>query len=144
MRKFWKGDVLRVLDPAEIPRFVAADKYSTCRHAGREWVIDDSLAALEARLAPLGFVRVHRAELVQLARIVALHQVQGTLEAELDDGQRASVSRAARTGTQAPARTRIGLARARGSWIRRRLRGTTATRTCWAPSPPIGDNPCTG
>jgi two-component system LytT family response regulator len=56
-------------------------------------VVDESLAALERRLAPLGFVRVHRAELVQLGRIAALHHEPGALEAELDDGDCVPVSR---------------------------------------------------
>lgn len=87
------GDTLRLLDPRDITRFYAADKYAVCRHEGREWTIDDSLASLERRLVPHGFARVHRSELIQLARVVALHSDSGSLEAELDDRQRVPVSR---------------------------------------------------
>lgn len=87
------GDSLRLIDPRLVTRFRATDKYAVCVLDGREWIVDESLAVLEQRLAPHGFVRVHRSELVQLARVTALHADGGTLEAELDDGQRVPVSR---------------------------------------------------
>jgi DNA-binding LytR/AlgR family response regulator len=58
---------------------------------GAEHVLDQSLVELEERLP--GFVRVHRAELVNLARVVALHRGGEGAELELDDGDRVPVSR---------------------------------------------------
>jgi DNA-binding LytR/AlgR family response regulator len=47
------------------------------------------------RLAAWGFVRVHRGELVQLARVRALHATATGAEVEFEDGQRAKASRRA-------------------------------------------------
>jgi two-component system LytT family response regulator len=51
------------------------------------------LSQLEERLAPLGFLRVHRAELVRLDAVRALRSEHGSTEVELSDGQRVPVSR---------------------------------------------------
>jgi DNA-binding LytR/AlgR family response regulator len=83
------GDVVRVFAASAIPRFRAEAKYTVFEIDGVENLIEESLGELEARLEAWGFVRVHRAELVQLARIRALRGH----ELELDDGQRAKVSR---------------------------------------------------
>jgi two-component system LytT family response regulator len=83
----------RLFDPTEIGRIQASEKYALFRHAGREFVLDDSLSALEARLAGAGFLRVHRGELVNLAQVRALHVEDGAASVELSDGQRVPVSR---------------------------------------------------
>jgi DNA-binding LytR/AlgR family response regulator len=83
------GEVVRVFAASAISRFRAEAKYTVFDIDGVENLIEESLGELEVRLEPWGFVRVHRAELVQVARIRAL---RGN-ELELDDGQRARVSR---------------------------------------------------
>lgn len=89
-----RGDVIELFDPLSIPRFRSDAGYVVFTKDGREHVVDESLSELEERLAPLGFQRVHRSELVRLDDVRALHrQDQGTV-AELSDGQRARVSRA--------------------------------------------------
>lgn len=87
------GEVLRLFDPAQLTRIRAADKYAIIDMGGEEFVLDDSLTSLEKRLAPHGFVRVHRAELINLAAVRALHGSGSATEVELSDGQRAPVSR---------------------------------------------------
>ena len=89
------GGALRLFDPRGITRFHASDKYTLFHVDGAEYVLDDSLATLEQRLAGLGFLRVHRSELVNLAEARALHQRDGAAVLELSDGQRAQVSRRA-------------------------------------------------
>ena len=89
------GGVLRLFDPRTITRFHASDKYTLFRVDAAEYVLDDSLTTLAARLAGLGFLRVHRSELVNLAEARALHQRDGAAVLELSDGQRAPVSRRA-------------------------------------------------
>lgn len=84
---------VRLFDPREVTRFYAADKYSMVRLGDEELILDDSLAALEAKLSPFDFVRVHRAELVSLAHVRAVHTEDGETWLELSDGQRADVSR---------------------------------------------------
>lgn len=88
-----EAGTIRVFDATAIPRFHAADKYTVFRGPdGDEHVLDESLNELELRLRDHGFVRVHRAELVDLRRAVALH-TRGGASLELDDGQRAAVAR---------------------------------------------------
>ena len=89
------GDAIELLDPADVARLFASDKYTLCRLGGRELVLDDSLSVLEARLAPHGFFRAHRGELINLHRVRALRHEPDGAYAELDDGQRAQVSRRA-------------------------------------------------
>ena len=87
------GASVRLFDAREIGRIWAADKYTAFMHEGAEQVLDDSLSQLELRLGAHGFVRVHRAELVNLAWVRALHSEDGAVSLELRDGQRVSVSR---------------------------------------------------
>lgn len=88
-----RGDAVHFFDPAEIVRFTAASGYTSFRREDREFLLDESLNQLEERLAPHGFLRVHRAELVRLDAVRALHGEHGSTEVELSDGQRAPVSR---------------------------------------------------
>jgi DNA-binding LytR/AlgR family response regulator len=87
------GDTFRLFDPAAITRLWSQDKYTAFLHDGVEHLLDESLTTLEQRLAPLGFLRVHRSELVALHHIRALHLDGDLATLELDDGQRAPVSR---------------------------------------------------
>lgn len=84
---------LRIFDAREITRFWSSERYTVFLGEGRELLTQEPLAELEQRLAPHGFLRVHRAELVQLPKIRALHPQAGQWEIELSDGQRARVGR---------------------------------------------------
>lgn len=88
-----RGSTLRVFDCNEIVRFTATGGYTSFTHGGEEFLLDESLAELEERLGPVGFVRIHRAELVQLDAVRALHSDDAGTTVELRDGQRAHVSR---------------------------------------------------
>jgi len=88
-----RGDSLRVFDPTQIERFTAADGYVAFRHGGGEFLLEESLHSLEQRLAPLGFLRIHRSELIRLDAVQALHSEDGNTSVELADGARAPVSR---------------------------------------------------
>jgi two-component system LytT family response regulator len=88
-----RGGATHFFDPAEIARFTAAAGYTAFQRDGQEFLLDESLGQLEARLAPLGFLRIHRSELVRLDAIRALRGEHGAHEVELADGQRAPVSR---------------------------------------------------
>lgn len=87
------GTRVRLFDVAAITRLIAQDKYVVLEHEGREYLLDDSLAVLEPRLAPFGFVRTHRAALVNLAAVVAIVGDAGAAKVELRDGSSAPVSR---------------------------------------------------
>jgi DNA-binding LytR/AlgR family response regulator len=76
-----------------VTRFRASDKYTLFRVDGVEHIVRDSLEKLEERLEPLGFLRVHRAELVRKDAVVALTAEAGGATLELIDGQHVAVSR---------------------------------------------------
>lgn len=87
------GSTVYVVDAAEITRFHAEDKVTVFTHEGRELLLDESLSSLEQRLAAHGFMRTHRAELVRLSAVRALHTEDGSTSVELRDGSRAAVGR---------------------------------------------------
>ncbi len=89
------GGAIHLLDPRRITRLVARGGYVAARVGGREFLLEDSLAALGERLAPLGFVRVHRSELVRLDAIRRLRREGDGAIVTLEDGQEARVSRRA-------------------------------------------------
>ena len=86
-------DVVHIFDAREVTRFHAEEKYVVVRKGQEEYLLDDSLNALEQRLASHGFFRVHRSELVNLARVRTLRLEDDGAVIELDDGQQAPVSR---------------------------------------------------
>lgn len=87
------GATAFVFDAREIVRFSAIRKYVAFTHRGRDYLSEESLSALEERLARWSFMRVHRSELVNLARVVALHAEGTSATLELEGGVRVPVSR---------------------------------------------------
>jgi DNA-binding LytR/AlgR family response regulator len=88
-------NVFRVFDARSITRFWSSDKYTSFSADQSEHLTEESLNALEERLAGHGFVRVHRAELVRLDAIRALSVTDEGPQITLADGQVARVSRRA-------------------------------------------------
>jgi len=80
-------------DAREISRFWSADKYTSFLFNGKEYLLEESISSLEARLHPFGFLRVHRAELVQLSQVKTLINQDNQFSVILQDGQQARVSR---------------------------------------------------
>ncbi|AUX22487.1 LytR family transcriptional regulator [Sorangium cellulosum] len=87
------GGKVRFFDPLRVTRFRAEDKYTAFSLDGEEHLLRESLSTLEERLAQLGFLRVHRAELVRASAIRALTPEAGGALLHLSDGQTVSVSR---------------------------------------------------
>jgi DNA-binding LytR/AlgR family response regulator len=83
----------RLFDARSLTRFWASDKYTVFIGDGEERLTAEPLSALARRLAPHGFARVHRAEVVRLSAVRALRSAAGVLQIELEDGQVARVSR---------------------------------------------------
>ncbi len=79
------GDRVTLLDLDQISHFHAADKLTYAVAAGREHVVDETLNALERRLDPARFVRVHRAALVNVAFVAELLPDGGGLALRLRD-----------------------------------------------------------
>ncbi|HPH68619.1 MAG TPA: LytTR family DNA-binding domain-containing protein [Kofleriaceae bacterium] len=76
-----------------VDRFWASDKYTVYERDGVEHMTEESLASLAARLAQLGYMQIHRGELVRVAAIRRVFDDCGSWEAELHDGQIARVGR---------------------------------------------------
>jgi DNA-binding LytR/AlgR family response regulator len=83
----------RLFDARTITRFRACDKYTLFAAEGEEHLTDEPLASLGRRLAPWGFVRAHRAELIRLTAVRSLSSADGIHEARLEDGQVSRISR---------------------------------------------------
>lgn len=87
------GDRSTVIAVGDID-WIEAQDYCAAVHVGDSvHVVRHSLAALEAELDPAQFVRVHRAAMVNLARIRELHHGAGELVVVLHTGARLPVSR---------------------------------------------------
>jgi two-component system LytT family response regulator len=87
------GRILLV-DLAAIDWMEAADNYVRL-HAGRsEYLVRDTLGALERRLDPRRFARIHRSAIVQIDRVAELRSAtHGDFEVRLRDGTRLTLSR---------------------------------------------------
>lgn len=81
----------------EVSWIEADDYYVTVHAAGRRHLWRESLAALEARLDPRRFVRVHRSAIVNVDRVREVeHGRDGRATVRLDTGVRVPVSRSRR------------------------------------------------
>ena len=78
--------------------WIGADDYCSILHiAGKQHIIRETLGALEKKLDPRSFARIHRSVIVNLARVTALRRVRvGGVNVVLRDGTQLAVSRARR------------------------------------------------
>jgi DNA-binding LytR/AlgR family response regulator len=83
----------RMFDARKLTRLWSSEKYTVFFADGAERLTAETLSTLEKRLAPFGFIRVHRGELIRASAVRSLQTRRGVLEAELEDGQIARVSR---------------------------------------------------
>lgn len=89
------------LAPADILFLEAAGNYVEFRTAGATHLVRGTLAAWEARLVDRGFIRVHRARIVNRARIAAIKPTpSGDAEITLDTGATLTASRRYRSALE--------------------------------------------
>ena len=89
------GSSLVPVDVEKISRLEADGDYVTIHADDVRHTLHISLAALESRLDPTKFTRVHRAHIVNLGYVKTFRpDARGNLEAEMTDGTRVPVSRA--------------------------------------------------
>jgi DNA-binding LytR/AlgR family response regulator len=91
----------RIFDARTLTRLWSSEKYTVFLDGGTERLTAETLSTLEKRLAPFGFLRVHRAELIRVSAVRSLRTRDGIVEVELDDGQTARVSRRSVAGLRA-------------------------------------------
>ncbi len=95
-RVLWvrEGSRHRRLSLGGVSHIEAEGDYVRVHEGGRSHLVADSLSAMEARLAPLGFLRIHRRTLVRREAIVAVERAgYGALAVTLADGARLPVGR---------------------------------------------------
>jgi two-component system LytT family response regulator len=78
--------------------WIRSDDYCSILHiAGKQHIIRETLGALEKRLDPRSFARIHRSVIVNLSRVTALRRLRvGGVNVVLRDGTQLPVSRARR------------------------------------------------
>ncbi len=80
------GEKTTILDVARVTHFFSRDKLTFAALAGREHVVDYTLAELEQRLDPRRFARIHRATIVNVPLIQELFpDVDGGMVVRLKD-----------------------------------------------------------
>jgi two-component system, LytTR family, response regulator len=88
------GTNVDLVDPAAIDWITALDYYVELHVGGQTLLLREPLQDLEARLAPLGFVRIHRSTIVNTARVRRIERLaHGDYEVALADGSRLRMSR---------------------------------------------------
>ena len=93
---------VKVIELTDVDWLSAADNYVTLHAGGREFLVRDTLAALERRLEPSAFVRVHRSTIARLDRIAELlPDAHGDFEIRLKNGARLAMSRTYRAAVEA-------------------------------------------
>ena len=89
---------------ADIERLQACGNYVNLLVAGREYPLRSTLAALEARLDPARFARIHRSYVVNLDRVASIEPLEsGDARVHLDDGTALPCSRRYRNALRAAA-----------------------------------------
>jgi two-component system LytT family response regulator len=78
--------------------WIRSDDYCSILHiAGKQHIIRETLGALEKKLDPRAFARIHRSVIVNLSRVTALRRLHvGGVKVVLCDGTQLPVSRARR------------------------------------------------
>jgi len=88
------GDRVAVLRTADIDWVGAAGNYVSLHSDKKEWLLRETIAMLEQRLAPQGFVRIHRSTLVNVDRVSELRALgSGDFGVMLRDGTELKMSR---------------------------------------------------
>ncbi len=88
-----RGELVR-LDVAAIDWIEAERDYMRLHTAGRSFLIHETISALETRLDPAAFIRVHRSAILRRGAIARLvHDGQGNWAAELADGTSVRIGR---------------------------------------------------
>jgi len=86
-----------VVNAADIDWIEAADYYVTLHAGGKGHLLRETMSALEKRLDPARFVRVHRSAIVNIDRVREIHPLfRGDCTLLLADGTQVKLSRARR------------------------------------------------
>jgi len=88
------GDRLMVIHAADIDWVQASGNYVSLNIGKKSWLLRDTISAMDQRLAPLGFARIHRSTLVNVSRVAELRSLDnGEFTVLLNDGTTLKLSR---------------------------------------------------
>jgi two-component system, LytTR family, response regulator len=88
---------VKFLPVAQIDYIISSGPYAEVVAAGRKYLIREAMQALEDKLDPALFTRIHRSTIVRLDRVDTLHRGSGgEYDVQLRDGTRLRVSRSRR------------------------------------------------
>jgi len=88
---------MRFVEADSVDWIEAAGNYVRLHHAGESHLLRETMSALEARLDPRQFIRIHRSTIVNLSRVRELHHIlHGDYSVLLHDGTRLTLSRSYR------------------------------------------------
>ena len=105
-----KGRVLFV-DPIEVVVAKAQGNYVALVHKSGSYLVRETMATAEQKLAPLGFVRIHRSILVNTTLVKDLRRDNtGTYVLRTTDGSEHPVGRAYKDNLKVIARSWLGVA----------------------------------
>lgn len=95
------GGRILILRVEEVEYIEAASNYVRIHSGGREYLLRETMTALEAKLDPSDFVRIHRSTIVRIDRIRELEPLfQGDYVVILENGTRLTSSRGYRDRLQ--------------------------------------------
>jgi len=95
------GGRILILRVADVDWVEAASNYVRLHAGGKEYLLRETMTALEAKLDPNDFVRIHRSTIVRVDKIRELEPLfQGDYVVILDDGTRLTSSRGYRDKLQ--------------------------------------------
>lgn len=104
-----KGRVLFV-DPIDVVVAMAQGNYVALVHKSGSYLVRETMAAVEQKLTPLGFVRIHRSILVNTSLVKDLRRDNtGTYVLRTTDGHEHPVGRAYKGNLKAIARSWLGV-----------------------------------
>lgn len=96
---------------AEVVTVRAAGNYCEVQAGSRVHLVRAPMKVMAAKLAPYGFLRVHRSTLINLDRLQLIEGCSGNMTMQLDDGSRVQVGRAFRSDLEAVLLARSSLMR---------------------------------
>lgn len=97
-----KGNRVLLIPVEEVDSIEAAGNYAHLHHADGEYLVRETLASLETRLAERGFVRVHRSSIVRIDAIAELESLgTGDHLVKLNSGREMTLSRTYRRSFEA-------------------------------------------
>jgi two-component system, LytTR family, response regulator len=91
------GNRVTIVRVSDVDWVEASGNYVTLHTKEKTWLLRETVASMEARLAPVGFVRIHRSTLVNIERVVELRSLEnGEFVVSLSDGTVLKLSRSYR------------------------------------------------